>query len=143
MEQSDIPDVVYSLAISPNFATDGICFAARSSGLYRSDDWGNMWRFAYGSLGLDTPLTTTIVVLSPNFGVDHCVFVGIHGGVLRSTDGGNSWQIVRLLGPPPLASTLVVSPDFTHDATVLAGTMEDGVFLSTDGGSRCVMTPGI
>jgi photosystem II stability/assembly factor-like uncharacterized protein len=36
--------------------------------------------------------------------------------------------------PPPTVSDIVVSPNFAYDSVVLAGTMEDGVFRSADGG---------
>ncbi len=133
-EETEIQDIVYSLATSPDFAQDSICFAARSSGLYRSDDGGLTWQDAYASLELDTSLTTAAVAVSPNFEADRSVFAGVLGGILRSVDGGQSWDIVPLPSPPPFVSTLVVSPNFAHDGTLLAGTLEDGVFRSADRG---------
>ena len=47
-------DIIYSLAASPNYAQDGICFSARASGLYRSADGGHTWQYAYGSVGRGT-----------------------------------------------------------------------------------------
>ena len=129
-------DIVYSLATSPNFERDGICFAARPSGLFRSDDGGLTWQAAYASLELETPLITAAVAVSPNFEADRSVFAGVLGGILRSVDGGQSWYIASLPSPPPFVSTLVVSPNFAHDGTLLAGTMEDGVFRSSDRGSH-------
>ena len=41
-------DTVFSLAASPDFAMDDICFAAAASGLYRSRDGGHSWE----SLGI-------------------------------------------------------------------------------------------
>src|SRR5689334_16298528 len=81
-------DIVYAMAASPNFAQDGVCFAARPSGLYRSEDGGQSWRLAYEQLNLSAPLATTSVVVSPDYAADHSVFAGISDGVLRSTDGG-------------------------------------------------------
>ena len=135
-EGAQAKDLVYSLATSPGFARDGICFAARRSGLYRSDDGGITWHFAYDSLSLDAPLTTTAVAVSPDFESDRNLFCGVPGGILRSVDGGKSWNVAILPTPPPLVSALVVSPNFTHDGTLFAGTMEDGVFCSADRGSR-------
>ena len=74
--EPQIQDLVYSLATSPNFALDGICFAARQSGLYRSEDGGITWRSTYDSLDLEAPLATTAVVVSSNFGSDRSVFAG-------------------------------------------------------------------
>lgn len=135
-EETQTQDLVYSLATSPNFAQDGICFAARNSGLYRSDDGGTTWRSTYGSLGLEAPLATTAVVTSPDFESDRSIFAGVQGGVLRSVDGGKNWNVAVLRSPPPTVSTLAVSPNFTHDGTLFAGMVEDGVFRSADRGSR-------
>jgi outer membrane protein assembly factor BamB len=134
--EPQIQDLVYSLATSLNFAQDGICFAARQSGLYRSDDGGITWRTTYDSLDLEAPLATTAVVVSPAFVSDGSVFAGVQGGILRSVDGGQNWNVAILPSPPPLISTLVVSPNFAHDGTLFAGTMEDGVFRSADRGSH-------
>jgi photosystem II stability/assembly factor-like uncharacterized protein len=135
-EETQVQDLVYALATSPNFAQDGICFAARPSGLYRSDDGGHTWRFTYGALNLTQPLATTAVVVSPDFASDQSVFAGAPGGILHSVDGGQTWYVAMLTSPPPLVSTLVVSPNFTQGGTLLAGTMEDGVFRSSDRGSH-------
>lgn len=136
METSPPQNVVYALAASPNFAQDGVCFAARASGLYRSDDGGTTWRSAYRSLNLSEPLTTMAVAVSPDFIVDKTVFAGVPGGILRSIDGGQSWQIVEFPAPPAVVSSLVISATYTDDGVVLAGTLEDGVFLSTNRGRQ-------
>ena len=127
-------DIVLALASSPNFARDGICFAGRRSGLYRSGDGGLTWRPAYESLDLDAALTTTAVALSPDFGGDRSLFAGVPGAVLRSLDGGERWFVAPLPSPPPVVSALAVSPDYARDGAVLAGTVEDGVFRSADRG---------
>ena len=41
---NETQDLVYALAASPNFDQDGVCFAARRSGLYRSEDGGRTWQ---------------------------------------------------------------------------------------------------
>ena len=132
---TDLPDQVNTLAASPHFEQDGICFAARNSGLYRSDDGGRSWRSAYSSITVDAPLTTTTVALSPDFASDQHVFAGVNGGVLRSMDGGQTWSSAVLPLPAPLVTTLAVSPVYARDGVVFAGTLEDGVFRSADRGS--------
>ena len=134
--EAEIQDLVYALAPSPNFSRDGICFAARHSGLYRSDDGGLTWRSVYESLNLTETLITTSVALSPDFESDQTVFAGAPGGTLRSTDGGQTWYVTMLPTPPPAITTLAVSPDFTRDGVLLTGTMQDGVFRSADRGGR-------
>jgi photosystem II stability/assembly factor-like uncharacterized protein len=126
--------MVYALAASPAFERDGLCFAACSTGLSRSDDGGRTWGNALVSLELEAPLPTAAVVMLPHFETDQGVFAGVAGGILRSADGGHSWQVVILPAPPPFVSTLVASPDFARDGTLLAGTLEDGVFRSGDRG---------
>jgi photosystem II stability/assembly factor-like uncharacterized protein len=135
-EETQIQDLIYSLATSPGFAQDRICFAAQQSGLYRSDDGGITWRTTYDSLDLESPLATTAVVVSPDFESDRNVFAGAQGGILWSYDGGQNWHVATLPSPPPVVSALVISPNYTQDGTLLAGTLEDGVFRSADRGSH-------
>lgn len=133
-DETHLQDIVYALAASSGFARDGVCFAARGSGLYRSDDGGNTWQFAYHALNLETPVPTMAVVVSPDFESDQSVFAGVPGGILRSYDGGKSWHAAELRSPPPIVSALVISPDYARDGTLLAATLEDGVFRSADRG---------
>jgi len=129
-------DIVYGLDASPSFQEDARCFAAKRSGLYRSEDGGTSWEDAYESLDLGQPLATAAVSISPAFGRDQTVFAGVHGAVLRSTDGTQTWAAARLPSPPPFVISVVPSPDFERDGVVLAATMEDGVFRSADRGSH-------
>lgn len=125
-DQIRAQDTVYALAAAP----DGVHFAARASGLYRSTDSGATWQFAYDSLKPEQPLTTTALACAP----DGSVFAGVNGGVLRSSDGGLTWYAAAFSAPPPLVTALVVSPGFEQDGVILAGTAEDGIFSSTDRG---------
>jgi len=136
IEETQDQDIVYSLATSPSFARDGLCFAACRSGLIRSDDGGISWRSAYDALDLDVPLATTAVAVSPTYDSDQSVFAGVPGGILRSVNGGQSWLFAVLPSPPPIISTLVTSPDFSKDGTLLAGTVEDGIYCSVDRGAQ-------
>ena len=131
-----VAGAVYSLAASPAFADDGVCFAATSAGLFRTEDGGATWRFAYDSLNLEAPMATSAVAVSPDFACDRTVFAGASGGILRSYDGGATWQVAMLPTPPPLPLSIVVSPDYTRDGVLLTGTMEDGTFRSADRGRR-------
>jgi photosystem II stability/assembly factor-like uncharacterized protein len=127
-------DIVYALAASPDFAEDGVCFAARHSGLWRSDQRGERWQPVTDLPGASVGLPVTAVALSPNFQSDGRVFAGVRGSVLLSTDSGTTWKGVALPSPPPLISALAVSPDYENDGIVFAATLEDGVFRSHDGG---------
>lgn len=135
----DIPktqDVVYTLATSPDFKRDGVCFAAQSSGLYQSRDGGRTWQVGGGLSNLGIPVPTFTVALSPIFHRDGRAFAGVSGGILRTVDGGSTWDSINLPPPTPIVSTLAVSPNFEQDGTAFAGTLEDGVFVSTDRGEH-------
>ena len=140
MSEPRIPDVlendlVYSLTCIPGI---DLCFAARGSGLYRSEDGGATWIYAYESLDLEGPLPTTSVVAAPgSVSPDKLrVFAGVPGGVLRSSDGGQTWAAQPLGSPPPTVSDLAISPEYERDGVILAGTTEDGVYRSASRGTH-------
>jgi photosystem II stability/assembly factor-like uncharacterized protein len=132
------PDVVYALAASPDFEHDGICFAGRASGLVRTSDRGVSWQPAYAGLNLAEDPSTSAVVVSPAYASDRSVFAGVTGAMLRSHDGGMTWLPSLLPSPPPVVSCLVASPDYERDGVLFAGTLEDGVFRSSDRGDHWV-----
>lgn len=129
-------DTVFSLAASPDFAQDGICFAACASGLYRSQDGGRSWESISFSAEHHGQMAATALAVSPDYAQDRSLFIAVKGGVLRSSDGGDTWFTARFPAPPPLFSALAVSPSFEYDGVLLAGTMEDGVFASSDRGTH-------
>jgi photosystem II stability/assembly factor-like uncharacterized protein len=123
-------DVIYGLAASPHFATDKRCYAARQSGLWMSSDGGSTWQSAFASLDVPEQPSATAVAVAP----DGTLFVGVPGGILTSTDSATTWTKSALPTPPPLITTMVISPDFSHDGLALAGSLEDGVFVTIDRG---------
>jgi photosystem II stability/assembly factor-like uncharacterized protein len=137
-QEQPAPDVAYALAASPNYAQDGLCYVARRSGLYRSTDGGLTWQDGYDSLSLAAPLGTLSVALSSDVDETLHVYAGVLGGILHAVGGlsGAAWQISTLPTPPPLVSALALSPQYAADGTVLAATVEDGVFRSGDRGSK-------
>ena len=118
-------DVVYALATA-----DRTLYAARKSGLYRSHDAGITWVDALTSLQDSRSLTVTAVVAQV-----HSVFAGVKGAVICSHDAGESWNIVGLASPAPNVVALAISPNYVEDGLVVAGTSDDGVFVSTDRGA--------
>jgi photosystem II stability/assembly factor-like uncharacterized protein len=133
-------DLVYTFCAVPGLipGESGVAFAARSSGLYRSDDGGQTWNYALENLALSEPLPVTTVATSPAFAHDGTVLAGVPGGLFHSTDGGMNWKALIFPNPPPTVSSLTFSPNFEQDETVFAGTMEDGVFISRNGGENWV-----
>ena len=132
LEFARAADSLFALAASPDFARDGLCFAACSSGIYRSEDGGASWRLLRAS----SETVTTALALSPSFADDRSLFAAVKGGLLRSSDAGDNWYTAGFPAPPPVFSSLLVSPDFERDGFILAATLEDGVFSSTDRGLR-------
>lgn len=119
-------DTLYALTSSAD-----ALYAARASGLYRSDDGGASWHNLFTAL--DEPAAATAIAAS-----GPTLLVGTNGAVLRSDDAGASWQVVALASPPPLVTALALSPTFAEDGIVLAATDEDGVFLSDDRGTSWI-----
>ncbi len=133
MEQDHIPndDFVYCLAASPNFKKDGLVFAAKKTGLYRSTDEGKTWHDAFASLETSDRVPITAAAVAADGEITY-VFAGLKGQILYSPDVGQTWLGTVLDTPDPLIAALVVSPNFAQDGTVLAATVQDGIFRSTD-----------
>lgn len=129
LDDSPVQDYVYKLV-----GCGRTFFAARNSGLYRTEDGGLAWQMAYQSLDLSEPLPTLTVAIAADFEHDPRVFAGLSGGILRSLNGGQVWENVPLPPPPPVISTLELSPNFEQDGIVFAATLEDGVLFSADRG---------
>lgn len=125
-------EYLYSLVASPEFAKDGVLFAAKRTGLYRSTDQGRNWLPAYESLELETSLPTTAVAISPNFASDQTVFAAVEGNMLCSVDGGGTWKYAELGEPAPIVSALSITPDFSQQGLLLAGTLDDGIIRSAN-----------
>jgi photosystem II stability/assembly factor-like uncharacterized protein len=121
-------------AVSPAFARDGICFIARDGGLLKTSDHGRTWQPLYGDAGETTDFPTTAVAVSPSFTQDGVVLAAIPGGIGRSSDAGATWRFVRLPTPPPMISSIALSPAFGQDGCAFAGTALDGVLRTDDGG---------
>ena len=133
-------DYVYQFAAASAFGSsrEAVCFAAQVSGLYRSTDGGVTWHSAFMALGLQETPPALAVTVPPDAADARDVFVGVNGGILRSWDGGQNWESAWLPSPPPAVLALTISPNFTQDGILLAGTLEDGVLRSSDRGQRWV-----
>ncbi len=133
-------DYIFQFAApaDPSQAGTGICFAARSAGLFRSADGGQTWDLAYASLNAGEALPTTAVALAPNFEHEPTVLAGLNGAILASYDGGFNWQPGRLPAPLPAISALAISPCFQEDGRAFAGTNEDGVLVTNDRGKNWI-----
>jgi len=127
-------DRLRSIALSPNFAADGTIFALRARGAYRSADGGNSWEKirVFGSDG-------SILAVSPNYAKDRAVFIGSFEpsgryAMFRSNDGGQTWVGKQVSRVGMNMTSLIFSPNYPKDGTMLAAIEEDGVYRSTDRG---------
>lgn len=84
-----------------NFAfQDTIVWAATSSGLMRSTDWGKTWKNFTGMIDFVEPNQK---IHSPEFNavavVNDTIWAGGTDGLVRSTDNGATWRIFRAFVP--------------------------------------------
>jgi photosystem II stability/assembly factor-like uncharacterized protein len=145
-----------ALAVSPDFATDGVALAGEWAdqgaggqsglGFFKSSDGGQTWQNS--SSGTEEVAYSSAVhafAFSPDFATDQIVFTATWGGLFRSTDGGATWsQVGRLYSGPPGAITAVtVAPDFGSSGNVLAGGGFSGLYVSQDGGITWTSHPSV
>jgi photosystem II stability/assembly factor-like uncharacterized protein len=88
------PAQISQIVVSPNFAVDGIAFAATTSqGVLRTTDSGVSWR--YRSLGL-ADAEVTAMALSPTFSLDITLLAGVMNGLFISANLGETWRLSSL-----------------------------------------------
>jgi photosystem II stability/assembly factor-like uncharacterized protein len=137
------PDLlVNALAFSPDFVRDRVVFASLLSssggggGIYVSQDAGRSWRPM--TQGLDDWIVSEIAV-APGFPFNGTVYaLTWQSGLFRSTDGGATWTRTGYQASPPVGMntrTLVISPDFVNDNTLVVSTGES-TSISRDGGGN-------
>jgi photosystem II stability/assembly factor-like uncharacterized protein len=149
-----------ALALSPNFANDGIALTGEVNwirlidygrGLFKSSDWGQTWRSVSPSLGDPPTLGGEAVhgyAFSPAFATDRMVFAATSHGLYKSTDGGDTWQWLEdAASIPPLDITQVVlAPDYPTSGHLLAANQYGCLALSQDYGQtwvKCVMPASV
>lgn len=98
---------------------------ASPAGLFHREDRG--WR-AY-SRGIPFWRVNALAAAGRNLWL-----AGQPGGIMRSTNGGRSWQRCWLDQTDAPIFCLALSPNYSRDRTLLAGTDGDGILRSTDGG---------
>ncbi len=127
--QSDL--VTSAVAVSPDFVRDRTVFAGCSGGIVCSYDAGQTWHV----ITLPTPPSiVSCLAFSPSYADDGVAFLGtMEDGVYRSADRGQNWARWNFGLFDLRVLALAVSPDFSHDETVFAGT-ETGIYISKSGG---------
>lgn len=118
------PPLVAALAA----ASDGIVIAATAQdGVLVSSDHGTSW--TAWNFGLIDP-NVYALLLSPTFSADQTVMIGTESGIFRSQNGGRGWHETHF----PLDAAPVLSLGLTPSGRWLAGTENNGLWASDDGG---------
>jgi photosystem II stability/assembly factor-like uncharacterized protein len=136
------PEGTVAALLPPSGEAAGPIYAATAAGLRRSTDGGRRWE----RVGLDLPLGLEALERVELQGGElsqsgELLLVGGAGGLHGSSDNGRSWRPL-LVGSRVLC--LAAAPDAQGGATIFAGTEDDGVLRSTDGGQSWVSAnPGL
>lgn len=127
--------LITAIAISPDFARDGMVFWGGNDGRIRTVKAGDL-RWSNAPAELDK-LNVESIAVSPGYAVDRTIFIGGgRTGVFVSTDGATSWQETNFpardvgLGRIRIA----LSPGYAEDRIVFASAGGQ-VFRSNDGGA--------
>jgi len=121
---------VTAFEFSPTFAGDRLVVAGDDSGrLFVSTDGGLAWKLVTTLPGAGRIYD---IELAPGTG---SAFVATAAGLYRTTDGAKTFTSVNPCLPDEGVITVAVSPTFVSDGTVFCGTVNEGVFKSTDGGA--------
>jgi photosystem II stability/assembly factor-like uncharacterized protein len=136
-----------TLAVSPNFANDGIAFggewmanfqgSAIGLGPHKSSNFGQTWQATPSDVSYSNPVLD--YAFSPDFASDDTVFAATWGDVLKSSDEGETWQATGAMNGsvPGFFYRVATAPDYTSSGLVLAGTNYYGeqLYVSRDSGT--------
>jgi photosystem II stability/assembly factor-like uncharacterized protein len=129
-------DDVYDIAVSPDFATDGVVFALCRDMFLKSTDGGRTWHnIVRGLNNMWQYFTDTEQRFSADMSVrdKRIMFFASRGdGVYKSTDEGWSWSKIKVTEHDARVSLLAISPHRSDD--VLAASADGGLHRTTDCG---------
>lgn len=138
-----LPDTDHALeniVLSPKFENDGELFVgpgqAGSGQLFKSSDYG----FTLKALDLPEDLKP-VFALSGNYPIDQTMFLAFNNHLYKSADSGGSWSALPDL--PFYAKSLVVSPQFASDQTILFLSDGNGLHRSSNGGESWQLVSGL
>ncbi len=126
------PANVMDIALSPDYYSDKTLFMiGYKTGVFRSSDDGKEWV----QLSIEETNLNQIVV-SPNFASDRTIFTASMQGLWRSQDAGEGWTLVTkgMSYPANAALSVLISPAYEQDQTVLYGAFRGGLIISHDHG---------
>jgi ligand-binding sensor domain-containing protein len=134
---------VVSIAPDPNVEHTGVILAATDGGgVLRTINRGNHWYArnfglrSYNVLALQWAPAAP-ADLWPQW---QMVFACTEEGIYHSPNGGRGWK--RSDTPEAVYQTIAVDQDYYRSGLVLAGSENDGLFRSTDGGHSFQQVPG-
>jgi ligand-binding sensor domain-containing protein len=134
---------VVALAADPRVQETGVLLAAsEGGGVLRSFDHGHTWRVANYGLHNYQVLALAWAPPAPRgvWPAWEVAFAGTEDGLYRSPNGGRAWR--RSDGIHGVVLGIAPALDFHTSGVVLAGTEEQGLWRSTDGGHSFSVVPG-
>ena len=126
---------VLCMAADPRIAETGVLLAGSATGgILRSHNRGNSWSVCNFGLQDYVVLALAWAPEAPptQWPKWQVVFAGTEAGIYRSPNGGLGWR--RVDGLEAVVQTIAVAADFHTSGVVLAGTEDDGLWRSSDGG---------
>lgn len=114
--------LIVDIAVSPDYQNDQLVYVLdNQNDIYRSTDGGDNWDMVYQALDPNIPAEKVIgIVVSPDFKNDHrVIMIHLDGSAETSYDRGETWEYQPV---PDGTTSLVFSPDYINDQTVLAAT---------------------
>lgn len=124
------PPSIAALAISPLFSEDHTVLAGTDDGtVYKTVNRGRTWHAV--SRGLPGAAIFGLTI-GPGADDDSTVFAATTAGLYRGDHGGTIWTLSGLADQ--VCQTVLLSSTYDMDQTLFAGTEQDGLFRSTDGG---------
>jgi hypothetical protein len=125
---------IKSLAISPNFSSDGTLYVAGKSGIHKTEDGGDTWQLVSKMSG------DKCLAISPRYKSDNTLFAGTKQGLFKTKDRGKSWQKLEgtAYGSNGRIISIALSPNYKNDKTLLVSVQGKGLFKSTDAGRTFV-----
>lgn len=123
---SALVSVYKNLSVDPVQEQQTILFAATSVGIFRWTPSGNDWQILPNS-----PIGVICMASSSPQSSSHFILAGTTNGILISEDLGETWAACHL----PISHSTILCIQFSPDGSlVLAGSLEDGIFASSDDG---------
>jgi hypothetical protein len=124
---------------APNYSSNSTLFnyyynpVGSTTGLYKSINAGAGWT-QQTVAGDATPfLDVNQIAISPNYSVDATLAVATGAGLYLSTNGGTTWTLST--GSNSFSDTITAATqDPNREGRIYVGSLDDGVFLSSDDG---------